>query len=107
MAEWAAKNVVVTTARKAASPMSGTDNYLRALFDQLAAEEAYLDRLRGANDASPDGTETEPASVPTVSLMITNQQRAALRELGYSDEAVRLMTPAKAHAQLGLGNLSV
>jgi len=85
--------------------MTGTDNYLEALFDQVAAEQAYLDRLGGANDAQPGGTETQPTSVPAVSLMITNQQRAALRELGYSDEVVRLMTPAEAHAQLGLSKL--
>ena len=87
--------------------MSGTDDYLRALFDQIAEEEAYLDRPRGANDAKPGVRLPKPASAPAVSLMITNQQRAELRALGFSDEAVRLMTPAEAHAQLGLSKPSL
>jgi hypothetical protein len=78
--------------------MAATDAYLRALLDQAAAEDAFLDRLRPATDVQPSaGT-----SAPVVSLMITNQQRAELRALGFSEEAIRSMTPAEAHAQLGL-----
>lgn len=74
--------------------MAGTDDYLRALLGQAAAEEAFLDGLRRpANDPPPS---------PAVSLMITNRQRAELRALGFSDEAIRRMTPAEAHGQLGL-----
>jgi hypothetical protein len=74
--------------------MAGTDDYLRALLGQAKAEEAFLDGLRRpANDLPP---------APAVSLMITNRQRAELRALGFSDEAIRRMTPAEAHAQLGL-----
>ncbi|TXN73716.1 hypothetical protein [Methylobacterium sp. WL6] len=102
---WVAEYAVGTAGRQAASPMSGADDYLRALFDHAAEEESYLNRLRGANNAHSGGTETPPASVPAVSLMITNQQRAGLRALGFSDKAVRLMTPAEAHAQLGLTKL--
>ncbi|WP_147813029.1 hypothetical protein [Methylobacterium sp. WL103] len=105
--EWAAEYTVDTAGRQAASPMSGTDDYLRALFNQAAEEKAYVDRLRGANDAHSGGTETPPASAPAVSLMITNRQRRELHELGFSDEAVRLMTPAEAHGHLGLGKPSV
>ncbi|TXM63853.1 hypothetical protein FV226_27165 [Methylobacterium sp. WL12] len=98
---------VVGTKKEAASPMSEADDYLRAFLDQAAAEEAYLGRLREANDAEPGVTLPRPASAPAVSLMITNQQRAELRALGFSDEAVRLMTPAEAHAQLGLSRPSL
>ena len=38
-----------------------------------------------------------------VSLIITRAQRADLRERGYSDEAIRTMTPAEAHRHLGVG----
>ncbi len=37
-----------------------------------------------------------------VSLIITQAQRALLRERGYSDEAIRTMTPAEAHRHLGM-----
>ena len=37
------------------------------------------------------------ASIP---LMITRRQRAALRALGHTDEAVATMTPREAHALL-------
>ena len=83
--------------------MMGTDDYLRTLLDEAAAVEAFLDGLPQPEDARPNGVAASLASAPAVSLMITNQQRAVLRELGFSDEAVRLMTPAEAHAQLGLG----
>jgi len=37
-----------------------------------------------------------------VSLMITRQQKADLRELGYTEEQIRDMTPKDAHKVLGL-----
>ena len=82
--------------------MSGGDAYLRLLLDQAAAEAAFLDRLGRANDDETSGAAEPTSASPAVSLMITNQQRARLRELGYSDEAIRLMTPAEAHEQLEL-----
>lgn len=87
--------------------MAGTDDYPRALFEHASAEEAFLNRLRHAEDVQPKSPHTHLDPAPSVSLMITNRQRAVLRELGFSDEAVRRMTPAEAHAQLGLGKLSL
>jgi hypothetical protein len=46
--------------------------------------------------------EDELPKPPQVSLMITRAQRQALRDLGYSAEQIREMTPAKAHDILGL-----
>lgn len=81
--------------------MAGTDDYVRALLDRAAAEEAFLNRLRqGKEDPPSDGTSALSSS-PMVSLMITSRQRAELRGLGFPDESIRLMTPAEAHAQLG------
>jgi hypothetical protein len=58
--------------------------------------------------ASPDEWPTESAQ-PTrkappagVSLMITRQQKADLRERGYSDNQIRDMKPEEAHRVLGL-----
>ena len=39
---------------------------------------------------------------PAVSLMITRRQKERLRELGVGEDAIREMTPAEAHARLGL-----
>lgn len=78
--------------------MAETDGYLRALINQTAAEEAFFDSLRLANDLQSSAA----APVPAVSLMITSRQRTELRERGVSDESIRLMSPAVAHAQLGL-----
>lgn len=100
--EWAAKCAVYAAGKQAKLPMSGTNDYLRALLDQAAAEEAFLHRLRRAEVFAPSDVAAPAASSPAVSLMITNKQRADLHELGFSDEAVRQMTPAEAHAQLGL-----
>jgi hypothetical protein len=82
--------------------MARTDDSLRPLLNQAAAEEAFLDRVGLTEDAELNATGTAPATSPAVSLMITNRQRAALRELGFSEEAIRQMTPAEAHGKLGL-----
>ena len=82
--------------------MAGTDDDLRLLLNQAAAEKAVLDRVGCAEDSELNATGTAPATSPVVSLMITNRQRAALRELGFSEEAIRQMTPAEAHGKLGL-----
>ena len=82
--------------------MARTDDSLRPLLNQAAAEEAFLDRVGLPEDAELNATGSAPATSPAVSLMITNRQRAALRELGFSEEAIRQMTPAEAHGKLGL-----
>jgi hypothetical protein len=45
---------------------------------------------------------TSKAPFAGVSLMITQRQKADLRERGYSDEQIRDMTPEEAHRVLGL-----
>jgi hypothetical protein len=82
--------------------MAGIDDDLRRPLDPAAAEDAFLDRVGHAEDAASNATGTAPATSPALSLMITNRQRAALRELGCSEEAIRQMTPAEAHGKLGL-----
>ncbi|GJE12227.1 hypothetical protein [Methylobacterium longum] len=82
--------------------MAGTDDYLRLLLSRVAAEEAFLDRVGRAEDAELNAADAAPARSPAVSLMITNRQRAALRELGFSEESIRQMTPVEAHEKLGL-----
>ncbi|KAA0107821.1 hypothetical protein CIW48_32475 [Methylobacterium sp. P1-11] len=82
--------------------MAGTDDNLRLLLNQAAGEEAFLNRVGLADDGELHATGTAPATSPVVSLMITNRQRAALRELGFSEESIRQMTPAEAHGKLGL-----
>ncbi|MGU3453569.1 MULTISPECIES: hypothetical protein [Methylobacterium] len=82
--------------------MAGTDDDLRLSLDQAAAKETFLDRVGRAEDTELNTTGTAPETSPALSLMITNRQRAALRELGFSEEAIRQMTPAEAHVKLGL-----
>ncbi|WP_131114362.1 hypothetical protein [Lichenihabitans psoromatis] len=53
-----------------------------------------------ANDTGePEDPAIEPAAV---SLMITRQQRARLRELGWTDDQIREMTPDEAHRHLAV-----
>jgi hypothetical protein len=82
--------------------LAETGDYLRMLLNQAVAEEAFLERVGRAEDAKPNETATAPTTPPLVSLMITSRQRAELRKLGFSDEAIREMTPAVAHETLGL-----
>ena len=48
------------------------------------------------------GQPTSKTSQAWVSLMITRQQKADLRDRGYSDEQIRDMKPEEAHKVLGL-----
>lgn len=82
--------------------MAGTDDYLRLVLNLAAEEEAFLDPVGRAEDAGLNAMGTASVTSPAVSLMITNRQRAAIRELGFSEESIRQMTPAEAHGKLGL-----
>lgn len=53
--------------------------------------------------AGADPPSSRPAAPSSaVSLMITRRQKLDLRGLGFSDNQIRDMTPAEAHAHLGL-----
>jgi hypothetical protein len=59
--------------------------------------------LSDLDDPPPEGVQLpSKASQARVSLMITQQQKADLRERGYSDEQIRDMKPEEAHKVLGL-----
>ncbi|WP_158809323.1 hypothetical protein [Beijerinckia sp. L45] len=78
--------------------MKKPDDLLRQLF-------AIADmRTPEASDATVGQTFDQPSMPPStpVSLMITNRQRAQLRDLGFSDDAIAEMRPAEAHRHLGL-----
>lgn len=79
----------------------GDDDLLRFL-DRDAAEAVFRARLDLAAEARPEIPESIPAESAAVSLMITNRQRAELRSRGFSDAAIRTMTPSEAHGHLGL-----
>lgn len=54
-----------------------------------------------AGEARADVAPAEaPAGTASVPLMITRRQRAALRVMGVTEDAIGLMTPAEAHALL-------
>ena len=67
-------------------------------------DETLRQLLLTASGQSEPRPEPPPHPAPpnAVSLMITNRQRAQLRELGYTDAAIQEMTPADAHQALGL-----
>ncbi len=52
-----------------------------------------------ADPAPPPDAEQHSSSV---SLMITRRQKQDLRDLGFTEGEIREMTPAEAHAHLGL-----
>lgn len=82
--------------------MAEADDYIRAFLRQGASEEEFLGRFRRVEDGPTSQVAAPPPATPVVSLLITSRQRARLRELGFSDSAVRQMTPAEAHEHLGL-----
>lgn len=86
--------------------MAEKGDYRMMLLNRAAVEAAFLDRVGRADDTPSCGTAHVPATSPAVSLMITNRQRAELRELSFSDEAIRQMTPGEAHQKLGLAKPS-
>jgi hypothetical protein len=77
--------------------VEGDDDLLRFL-DRDAAGVAFSERV--ANAMSVDKkVSTAPHAI---SLMITNRQRGDLHTLGFSEHAIRRMTPVEAHGHLGL-----
>jgi hypothetical protein len=61
-------------------------------------------KVAGEKEAQPPADPASPQweASRSVSLLITQQQRQRLRELGFSEDAIREMTPAEAHKHLGL-----
>jgi hypothetical protein len=57
------------------------------------------------NKAAPDSEQAGVAST-SISLIITQAQKAKLRECGFADEQIRNMLPAEAHKILGLDSKS-
>ena len=55
-----------------------------------------------ADNLPPENVQPVKAPPAAVSLMITRQQKADLRERGYSDAQIREMKPEDAHRVLGL-----
>ena len=78
--------------------MNLPDACLRKLFG--------MDDILGYENPSSEVTSspTDDALKPSepVSLMITNRQRARLRDIGFSENEIYAMTPTEAHAHLGL-----
>lgn len=80
----------------------------RQLADGLARALEGIDAAEEERPAVPDissmvgGRQAEEGA--PVSLMITQAQRAALRQKGYSADDIRNMKPAEAHRVLGLAN---
>ena len=71
---------------------------------QTGGEWSRPDDQEGDPDPpSDEGTEGD-AEIESagISFMVTQQQKAKLRELGYSDEEIRNMKPEEAHRALGL-----
>jgi hypothetical protein len=68
------------------------------LLEAARLEAEQVARSGDDQRSSAPATET----VAATSLMITRQQRALLRERGWSDEQIRDMTPADAHRHLGM-----
>jgi hypothetical protein len=67
----------------------------------------YLECLRKSLEQDlglvpPQPAQALPAASGGISLIITQEQREKLRENGFTGEEIRTMTPAQAHARLGV-----
>jgi len=67
------------------------------------AGPSFLKGSTVSGDLLPQEVQRAAKALPAgVSLMITRQQKADLRELGYTDDQIRDMKPEEAHRVLGL-----
>ena len=80
--------------------MSDDDRPLPRVSPDGAEGQGLADVPTAVDDAAPAPQVPSPAGA--VSLMITKRQKEQLRVLGFSDGSIRDMTPAEAHAHLGL-----
>jgi hypothetical protein len=74
----------------------------RRFLDRDAADAVFNERVARATGTAALDDENVRTASPAVSLMITNRQRADLRALGFSEDAIRIMKPAEAHGHLSL-----
>lgn len=81
--------------------VEGDDDLLRFL-DRDAAGVAFSERVANATDTAMSVDQKVSTPPHAISLMITNRQRADLHTLGFSEHAIRRMTPVEAHGHLGL-----
>jgi hypothetical protein len=84
------------------------DEFIKAIeaLKLLMVTSEEIQRPASATDKD-SGYPIEGEKVATqasVSLLITQEQKAALRQRGFSDEQIREMKPADAHRTLGLTN---
>ena len=71
--------------------------------DETGPDPQFPKCLTPLGDPLPERAEpTAAAPLAGFSLMITQRQKADLRERGYTDEQIRDMTPSEAHRVLGL-----
>jgi hypothetical protein len=82
------------------------DEFIRAIeaLKLLMARSNELQRLSPGkeHDEQDDPPTEEKPSQASVSLMITQEQKAALRQRGYTDEQIHEMKPEDAHRTLEL-----
>jgi hypothetical protein len=83
-----------TLAKPAAGPVQ--DAVVRPTDEDASIAEDLT------TSGEPLAESVRPAAKTGVSLMITRQQKADLRERGYTDEQIRDMKPEEAHRVLGL-----
>ena len=69
----------------------------------LADTDATNVEKSPADSNAKDATVQSPGKVARVPFMITQAQKAQLREKGYTDEQIGKMKPADAHNALGIG----
>ena len=81
--------------------MEPDDDLLRFL-DRDEAEAVFRERRARADDDRPEARAAATTRPSAIALMITQRQRVRLRGLGFSEDAIRSMTPAEAHECLRL-----
>lgn len=97
----AARTFTTGAAERASNMWAFAQGALLLLDECLAVTaEASLAGVGHPNGDQRTSSHAQPSG--SVSLMITKRQRAQLRELGYSDDHVREMTPTEAHRHLGV-----
>ena len=89
---------------QSANPRGATEQWRMPRSPGGAADPSIstLSPKRSAFLGEPPQQPPSITSQAWVSLMITRQQKADLRERGYSDEQIRDMKPEEAHKVLGL-----
>jgi len=82
--------------------LEALEDYVKRQRKRLTGAKAAVVEAETAAPQPAAPPSPAPGNVAKVAFMITQDQRAQLKQLGHDDDSINKMTPEMAHSLLGL-----